>query len=224
MGGMHPVTGRSWVPKTVHTGQGSTSRCWNPPERAHMGAMQGCPRTGGTHRVGVQGRGAHGGCWALGGTCLLWRGLQGRRITGTGHPTGSPRARAGGPPQLTKSLFGLHQAEGEGLSPGQLPQHPRHLVVPAAHNGLVVDGLDAVAHTHRLDAVDDAPLLDSLGTMQGDRGHTTTRWHHRKDRQTQPPSPHETTSGVPWPLATGSPPNCTVVADTPRARVDPGGE
>lgn len=182
LGGMHPVTGRSWVPKTAHTGQGSTSRCWNPPERSPHGCHAGVPQDRGY----TQGGGAGQGCtWRVlgpGGLLVAVRGLQGRRITGTGHPTGSPRARAGGPPQLTKSLFGLHQAEGEGLSPGQLPQHPRHLVVPAAHDGLVVDGLDAVAHTHCLDAVDDAPLLDSLGTGTGDtqqQGGTTGRTGRR---------------------------------------------
>lgn len=63
---------------------------------------------------------------------------------------------------LTKCLFGLHQPEGEGLGPGQLPQHLGNFVMAAAHNGLVVDGLDAVAHTHGLDAVDDAPFFYPL--------------------------------------------------------------
>ena len=186
---------------------------WGPPpppeectHGCHAGVPQGAPSPWG------------GGCRATGN----WP----PQATPRSPP--SPRARAGDPPQLPKGLFGLHQAEGEGLSPGQLPQHPGHLVVPAAHDGVVVDGLDAVTHTHRLDAVDDAPLLDSLGTAEGDGGHTTTRWHRGKDRRTQPhPTPLKHTSVVPLATRSGRegsfppPPNCTMGGETPRARVDP---
>lgn len=77
---------------------------------------------------------------------------------------------------LTEGSFGPHQSQGEGLGLGQLTEHLGDLVVAAAHDGLVIDGLDAVTHAHRLNSVDDAALLDPLQGPKVTREATTPRF------------------------------------------------
>lgn len=54
---------------------------------------------------------------------------------------------------LTKGLLGPHQAESERYASRLLFQHLGHLVVSAAYDTLVVDGLDVIPDTHGLQLV-----------------------------------------------------------------------
>lgn len=63
---------------------------------------------------------------------------------------------------LTKGLLGPHQAESEGYAPRLLFYHLGHLIVPTPDNALVIDGLDVVTNTYRLQAVYGAVFLYSL--------------------------------------------------------------
>lgn len=66
------------------------------------------------------------------------------------------------PKPLTKGAFRLNEAHGERLGLGHLPQHLGNFIMAASHDGLVVDGLDAVPDTDCRDPVDDAAFLDAL--------------------------------------------------------------
>lgn len=63
---------------------------------------------------------------------------------------------------LTKGLLGPHQAESEGYASRLLFKHLSHLVVSTANNALVIDGLDVVANTYRLQPVYGAAFLYPL--------------------------------------------------------------
>lgn len=63
---------------------------------------------------------------------------------------------------LTKCLLRPHQAESEGYASRLLFKHLSHLVVSTADDALVIDGLDVVANTYRLQPVYGAAFLYPL--------------------------------------------------------------